>query len=84
MWRTRIRAGGIKAIIGAGFGPGFRRKVDPTADLQVTTTVLTFDRGYQKVEGSACDEFGTIGSLWGGRHGTQCAFNRPLSRNQPK
>ena len=42
-------------------------KVDPTADLQVTTTVTTVDRGYQKVEGSACDEFGTIGSLWGGR-----------------
>ena len=38
-------AGGIKYRLGAGFGPDFRRKIDPTADLQVTTTVLTFDRG---------------------------------------
>ena len=38
-------AGGIKTLVGAGFGPDFRRKIDPTADLQVTTTVLTFDRG---------------------------------------
>ena len=38
-------AGGIKTLVGAGFGPDFRRKIDPTADLQVTTTVLTVDRG---------------------------------------
>ena len=55
-----------------------------TADLQVTTTALAVDRGYQKIEGSACDEFGTIGGLWGGRHGTQCAFSQSLSRNQVK
>ena len=58
----------------ADFRRKVMRKVDPTADLQVTTTALTFDCGYQKIEGSACDEFGTIGSLlWGGRHGMQCA-----------
>ena len=58
----------------------FRRNIDPTADLQVTTTVLIVDHGYQKIEGSACGDFGTIGSLWGGRHGMQCAFECSLSR----